>query len=130
MRVLLFLLLLAQATFLGAHAADCLKIGVAAGGLSSAAVARIADRIFTQAGACAEVVSMPPNRLAALTDAGELDGEAFKIADYIQQHPTLVEVPTAVLHAAGNLYWPGDADEPAGPAATIGVMLGQIWPKK
>jgi hypothetical protein len=130
MRVLLFLLLLAQAPFLDASADDCLKIGVASGGLSSAAVARIADRIFSLAGACAEIVSMPSNRLTALTESDMLDGEALKITDYIQQHPNLVYVPTAVLHLTGNLYWPGDAPEPQGASATIGVLLGQIWPRR
>lgn len=128
--MVLFLLFVAQAPFTGVSAADCLKIGVASGGLSSAAVARITDRIFALAGTCAEIVSMPSNRLTQLTEADGLDGEAFKITDYIQQHPNMTEVPTAVLHLAGNLYWPGNASEPAGPAATIGVILGQIWPKK
>lgn len=130
MRVLLLLLIAALAPSPGASATDCLKIGVASGGLSSAAVARIADRIFTLAGACAEIVSMPSNRLTALTESDSLDGEALKITDYIEQHPNLMEVPTAVLHLAGNLYWPGDAAEPAGPSATIGVLLGQIWPRR
>src|ERR1700761_7002545 len=104
MRVLLVLLLVALAPSRGASAADCLKIGVASGGLSSAAVSRIADRIFSLSGACAEIVSMPSNRLTALTEADTLDGEALKITDYIQQHPNLTEVPTAVLHLSGNLY--------------------------
>jgi hypothetical protein len=130
MRVLLFLLLVAQASLLDARAADCLKIGVASGGLSSAAVARIADRIFSLSGACAEIVSMPSNRLSALTESDILDGEALKITDYILQHPNLTEVPTAVMHLTGNLYWPGDAPEPAGASATIGVLLGQIWPRR
>lgn len=128
--MVLLLLLVAPASVPDASAADCLKIGVASGGLSSVAVARMTDRVFAQAGTCAEIVSMPSNRLTTLTDNDELDGEAFKIVDYVQQHPTLVEVPTAVLHLSGNLYWPDDAAEPLGPAATIGVILGQIWPKK
>ena len=130
MRLLLLLLLLAPAPSMGASAADCLKIGVASGGLSSAAVARITDRIFTLSGACAEIVSMPSNRLTALTESDTLDGEALKITDYIEQHPNMMEVPTAVLHLAGNLYWPADAAEPLGPSATIGVLLGQIWPRR
>jgi hypothetical protein len=130
MRALLFLLLLAPASFWGASAADCLKIGVASGGLSSAAVARITDRIFTLAGSCAEIVSMPANRLTQLTESDGLDGEAFKITDYIQQHPNMMEVPTAIIHVTGALYWPGDKPEPMGPSATVGVILGQIWPKR
>jgi hypothetical protein len=130
MRVLLSFLLVAQAPFWDASAADCLKIGVASGGLSSAAVARIADRIFSLAGSCAEIVSMPSNRLTQLTESDGLDGEALKITDYIQQHPNLVEVPTAVMHLTGNLYWPAETAEPLGSSATIGVLLGQIWPKR
>ena len=130
MRVLLLLLLVALAPRSGVLAADCLKIGVASGGLSSAAVSRIADRIFTLSGTCAEIVSMPSNRLTQLTESDTLDGEALKITDYVQQHPNLMEVPTAVLHLSGNLYWPGDAAEPSGASATIGVLLGQIWPRR
>jgi hypothetical protein len=130
MRVLFLLLLATQAFFPEAHAADCLKIGVASGGLTSAAVARITDEIFTTAGSCAEIISAPSNRLTALTDTDALDGEAFKITDYIEGHADLMAVPTAVQHLTGALFWPGDAAEPAGPAATIGVLLGQIWPRR
>lgn len=130
MRVLLLLLLVALTPSQSAPAADCLKIGVASGGLSSAAVARISDRIFALSGTCAEIVSMPSNRLTQLTESDGLDGEALKITDYIQQHPNLTEVPTAVLHLTGYLYWPEDAAEPAGPSANIGVLLGQIWPRR
>jgi hypothetical protein len=130
MRVLLLLLLAAPAPVLGASAADCLRIGVTSGALSSAAVARITDRIFTQSGSCAEIISLPSNRLTQLTESDQLDGEALKIADYIQQHPNMMEVPTAVMHLTGSLYWPDTAAEPSGPTATIGVMLGQIWPRR
>ena len=112
-----------------AQAEECLKIGVASGAVSTAAVARIVDRLFAGAGSCADIRIMPNNRLAAMTDAGTLDGEAFKVTGYLDQHPSLVRVPTAVYAYTGNLYWPGDTAEPAGPAATVGVMLGQIWSK-
>jgi ABC-type amino acid transport substrate-binding protein len=41
-----------------------------------------------------------------------------------------MEVPTAVQHLTGALFWPEDALEPAGSAATVGVLLGQIWPRR
>lgn len=124
------LLLAALAPCPKASAAECLRIGVASGALTSAVVGRITQEIFTAAGSCADIVSAPSNRLTALTDSDGLDGEAFKITDYIEGHADLVEVPTAVQHLTGALFWPGDAAEPAGPAATIGVMLGQIWPRR
>lgn len=129
MKMVHLLLLAALVPFWGASAADCLKIGVASGALTSAAVARITDEIFIAAGSCAEIVSAPSNRLTALTDSDGLDGEAFKITDYIEAHD-LLAVPTAVQHLTGALFWPGDAPEPAGPGATIGVILGQIWPRR
>ncbi len=113
-----------------AHAGTCLKIGVASGAVSSPAVARITDRVFSLAGTCAEILSMPNNRLAAMTDSGELDGEAFKVSTYVEQHPALVAVPTPVYSFAGNLYWPGGTGEPRGPEIIVGVMLGQFWPKE
>jgi hypothetical protein len=115
---------------LPAHAGTCLKIGVASGAVSSPAVARIADRLFSLAGACAEILSMPNNRLAAMTDSGELDGEAFKVSTYVDQHPVLTAVPTPVYSFAGNLYWPGGTGEPHGQEIIVGVMLGQLWPKE
>lgn len=130
MRRVTFLLLLMQAPFWGASAADCLRIGVVSGALTSAAVARITDEIFIAAGSCAEIISAPSNRLTALTDSDALDGEAFKVTDYIEGHADLMAVPTAVQHLTGALFWPGDAPEPVGPTATIGVLLGQIWPRK
>jgi len=111
------------------HAAECLKIGVASGAVSTAAVERIADRIFAVAGSCAEILVMPSNRLTAMSDSGEIDGEAFKTTNYLDQHPGLVPVPTPVYSYTGNLYWPRNAPEPEGPAAVVGIMLGQIWPR-
>jgi hypothetical protein len=124
------LLLLALIAPLGAgQAAECLKIGVASGAVSTAAVERIADRIFVVAGSCAEILVMPSNRITAMSDSGEIDGEAFKTTSYLDQHSGLVLVPTAVYSYTGNLYWPRTAPEPEGPAAVVGVMLGQLWPK-
>jgi len=130
MRILFLLLLTAQIPAHSGWAADCLKIGVVSGALTSAAISRVTDRIFAQAGSCAEIVSAPSNRLTALTEADALDGEALKITDYIQEHPNLVEVPTPVQHLTGALFWPDGKKEPTGPTATIGVMLGQIWPRQ
>lgn len=130
MRASLPLLLAVILSWREGQAEECLKIGVVSGAVSTAAVARITDRLFAMAGSCAEILTMPTNRLAAMTDSGELDGEAFKVSGYIDQHPSLVQVPTPVYAYTGDLYWPRGAAEPKGPAATIGVMLGQIWPKE
>lgn len=130
MRNLALLLVAVLAPLPDARAADCLKIGVASGAVSTPAVARIADRLFSLAGACAEILTMPANRLGAMTDAGELDGEAFKVSAYIEQHPALTAVPAPVFSFAGNLYWPGGSGEPRGPDIVVGVMLGQFWPKE
>ena len=70
MRAPLFLLLAALLPGWEGQAAECLKIGVASGAVSTAAVARIADRIFSVAGSCAEILVMPNNRLAGLSDSG------------------------------------------------------------
>lgn len=129
MRASLPLLLAVILSWREGRAGECLKIGVASGAVSSAAVARIADRLFAAAGSCAEPLFMPTNRLTAMTDAGELDGEAFKILGYADQHPSLVPVPTAVYAYTGNIYWPSGAAEPWGQDAVVGVMLGQIWPR-
>ena len=130
MRNLALMLTALMAPLLQAYAGPCLKIGVASGALSTPAVARITDRLFALAGSCAEILLMPNNRLAAMTDAGELDGEAFKVSAYVEQHPVLVAVPTPVYSFAGNLYWPGDTGEPRGPETVVGVPLGQYWPKE
>jgi hypothetical protein len=129
MRASLFLLLVVFLPIQAGRAAECLKIGVASGAISTAAVERIADRIFAVAGSCAEILVMPTNRLSAMTDSGELDGEAFKVGGYVDQHPGLMLVPSAVYAYTGNLYWPRGAEEPDGPEATVGVILGQLWPK-
>ncbi len=129
MRASLFLLLAVLLPGWEGQAAECLKIGVASGAVSTAAVARIADRIFSVAGSCAEILVMPNNRLAGLSDSGEIDGEAFKTTSYLDQHPVLMPVPTSVYSYTGNLYWPPGAAEPAGPGAMVGILLGQFWPK-
>ena len=129
MRVPLFLLLAALLPRGGSQATECLKIGVASAAVSTAAVERIADRIFAVAGFCAEILVMPVNRLAGMSDSGEIDGEAFKTDNYLDQHPSLMAVPTPVYSYTGNLYWPGGMPEPAGPAAVVGILLGQIWPR-
>lgn len=130
MRNLALMLAALFSPLLQAHAGTCLKIGVASGGVSTSAVARIADRLFSAAGSCAEILTMPNNRLAAMTDSGELDGEAFKISAYVDQHPALIAVPTPVYSFAGNLYWPDGTGEPHGPEIIVGVPLGQFWPKE
>lgn len=129
MRAPLFLLLALLIPTRQGQAAECLKIGVASGAVSTAAVQRIADRIFAVAGSCAEILVMPNNRLSAMSDSGEIDGEAFKTLTYLDQHPALMPVPTPVYAYTGKLYWPPGAPEPAGSTAVIGVMLGQVWPK-
>ena len=129
MRASYYLLLAAILLWREGQAEECLKIGVASGAVSTAAVARITDRLFTVAGSCAEILTMPNNRLAAMTDSGDLDGEAFKVTGYLDQHPALVEVPTPVYAYAGDLYWPQGAAEPWGQDSMVGVMLGQIWPR-
>jgi hypothetical protein len=129
MRAPFFLLLAALLPRGGGQAAECLKIGVASGAVSTAAVERIADRIFAVAGFCAEILVMPVNRLAGMSDSGDIDGEAFKTDNYLDQHPSLMAVPTPVYSYTGNLYWPRGAPEPEGPAAVVGILLGQIWPK-
>jgi hypothetical protein len=129
MRAPLFILLALLVPRWDGQAAECLKIGVASGAVSTAAVQRIVDRIFVVAGSCAEVLVMPNNRLAALSDSGEIDGEAFKTTAYLDQHSGLISVPTPVYSYTGNLYWPRSAPEPEGPAAVVGIMLGQVWPK-
>jgi hypothetical protein len=129
MRVRLPLLLAALLIPWEGRAAECLKIGVASGAVSTAAVARVADRIFSLAGSCAEMLIMPDNRLTAMADSGELDGLAFKGRNYIEQHPYLTPVPTPVYGYTGDLYWPAGAAEPKGAGATVGIMLGQLWPR-
>src|SRR5579859_5075490 len=102
MRAPFFLLLAALLPRGGSQAAECLKIGVASAAVSTAAVERIADRVFAVAGFCAEILVMPVNRLASMSDSGEIDGEAFKTDTYLDQHPSLMAVPTPVYSYTGN----------------------------
>ena len=127
MPILLLLVLLA---FSQARAAECLTIGVASGGLSSAAIGRIAETLFARAGSCAVIVNLPQSRLNRIETDDSLDGEALRVGSYVEQRPQLMLVPTPIESYSGNLYWPNGREEPRGPNATIGILSGQIWPKQ
>ena len=129
MRVLLLAFLLSFQ--LAADAAEeCLNIGVASGLRSTPAISHITEALFARAKSCAVIVALPQNRLNQIETQDTLDGEALRVASYLDQRPQLMLVPTPITSFSGNLYWPSGQAEPSGPNVTIGILGGQIWPKQ
>jgi len=115
---LLLSLLLASAT--PVRAADCLTIGVPAGAGAGGEIMDIVGKMTAKAGLCVKRLRAPHNRLLELP----IDGEADAV---IEPASRFVAVPTPLFAFSATLYWPAGRPEPSGPAAAIGVVLGQDW---
>jgi hypothetical protein len=104
------------------QAADCLRIGAPAGAGATDEIMSVVREAGKRAGLCVETMRAPTNRLSALA----LDGAIVAEPDLPEADPRIA-VPTPVAIFEGTLYWLPSRPQPSGPAARIGVILGQNW---
>ncbi|WP_169569037.1 hypothetical protein [Sneathiella limimaris] len=78
-----------------------------------------------------KILPLPGRRSLEMSDAGQLDGEVFRIAHIEQQYKNLIRVPTPILVLRGFAYTLDgtvvNSEGDLAPSMRIGIQRGVVW---
>ncbi|TNE62229.1 MAG: ABC transporter substrate-binding protein [Alphaproteobacteria bacterium] len=104
----------------------CLKLGADESlGASYDRFEALFEDLYGRAGLCAKSVPMDPKRIEQLLDLGDLDGDWFRPADYVEsRHKMMLQLQQPILGLESRLVWLASSDFSGQPADLKGRIVG------